>query len=273
MEPERWQRLKQLFQAAEDLSGEARAKYLDAECGEDRGLRAEVESLLSSQEEARTFLSQHAAEYVPGALRETSTAMPGRRIGHYEIVRELGSGGMGSVYLAVRSDAYRKQVALKLLRRGMNSDFILSRFRNERQILASLDHPHIARLLDGGATDDERPYFVMEHVEGAPIDRYCQERNLSTTERLKLFRLVCSAVHYAHQNLVVHRDLKPGNILVTADGVPKLLDFGIAKIFNPELAAETLQMTGAGMRLMTPEYASPEQVRGQQITTASDVYS
>src|SRR3989442_6092523 len=235
MEPERWQKIKRLFEAAENLTGPARSEYLEEACGEDQPLRAEVESLLASREQAGAFLSQHAANYVPGVWEQAgAAAAPGRRIGHYEIVRELGSGGMGSVYLAVRSDAYRKQVALKLLRRGMNSDFILSRFRNERQILASLDHPNIARLLDGGSTDDERPYFVMEHVEGAPIDRYCQERNLSTTERLKLFRLVCSAVHYAHQNLVVHRDLKPGNILVTADGVPKLLDFGIAKIFNPD---------------------------------------
>jgi serine/threonine protein kinase/tetratricopeptide (TPR) repeat protein len=195
-------------------------------------------------------------------------------IGPYRIIRRIGHGGMGAVYLAERDDdQFKKQVAIKLVRPGMDTDFVLRRFLSERQILASLDHPNIARLLDGGTTLDNRPYFVMEHIEGKPITEYSDEQRLSTVERLKLFRQVCSAVHYAHQNLVIHRDIKPSNILVTADGTPKLLDFGIAKLLNPDLAGRTIEATAVAVRLMTPEYASPEQVRGEQITTASDVYS
>jgi eukaryotic-like serine/threonine-protein kinase len=181
---------------------------------------------------------------------------------------------MGTVFLASRADdQYRKAVAIKLIRRGMDTDSILSRFRHERQILASLDHPNIARLLEGGTTEDGLPYFVMEHIEGQPIDEFCDSRKLATVERLKLFRTVCSAVHYAHQNLIVHRDLKPGNILVNPEGTPKLLDFGIAKLLKPEMYAQTIAPTETMIRPMTPDYASPEQVRGQPVTTASDVYS
>jgi non-specific serine/threonine protein kinase/serine/threonine-protein kinase len=197
-----------------------------------------------------------------------------RRIGPYKLMREVGSGGMGSVYLAVRADdQFQKRVAIKLVRRGMDSDLILRRFRRERQILASLDHPNIARLLDGGTTEDGLPYFVMEYVEGSRLYEYADNRKLNTADRLEIFRTICSAVQYAHQNLIVHRDLKPGNILVTSSGVPKLLDFGIAKLLNPELSSETIDPTATAVRLMTPEYASPEQVRGEPITTASDVYS
>lgn len=195
-------------------------------------------------------------------------------VGQYRIIRILGEGGMGTVYLAQRDDEqYKKRVAIKVVRFGLDTEFVIKRFRNERQILASLDHPNIARLLDGGATQDGRPYFVMEYVEGKPISEYCDNHRLSTVERLKLFRKVCSAVHYAHQNLVIHRDIKPGNILVTDDGTPKLLDFGIAKLLNPELADQPLEATVAAVRLMTPEYASPEQAKGEPVTTASDVYS
>lgn len=195
-------------------------------------------------------------------------------IGPYKIIRRIGQGGMGVVYLAARDDEqYKKQVAIKVVRPGMDTAFVLRRFLSERQILASLDHPNIARLLDGGTTEDNRPYFVMERIEGSPITEYADEQRLSTIERLKLFREVCAAVHYAHQNLVIHRDIKPSNILITADGTPKLLDFGIAKLLNPDLAAQTIEATAMAVRLMTPEYASPEQVRGEQITTASDVYS
>lgn len=195
-------------------------------------------------------------------------------MGSYEIVRELGRGGMGSVYLAVRADAqFDKRVAIKIVNRGMDTNFVLRRFSRERQILAALDHPHIAKLLDGGATEDGLPYFVMEYVEGLPVTDYCDRRKLSVGERLELFRQICSAVQYAHQNVVVHRDLKPSNILVTEAGTPKLLDFGIAKLLNPGPNAETLEQTEAAVRLMTPEYASPEQMRGLPITTASDVYS
>lgn len=193
-----------------------------------------------------------------------------RKVGAYRILRELGHGGMGTVFLAVRADdQYQKRVALKVVR-GLDSAEVVARFRRERQILAALDHPNIARLLDGGVTEDGLPYFVMEHVEGLPIDRYCDEQTLPPAARLRLFLGVCAAVQYAHRNLVVHRDLKPANILVTTEGVPKLLDFGIAKFLNPDLGLEA--PTGTAL-VMTPEYASPEQVRGTPVTTASDVYS
>jgi eukaryotic-like serine/threonine-protein kinase len=196
------------------------------------------------------------------------------RLGPYRLIREIGHGGMGTVYLGVRDDdAYQKRVAIKVLKRGMDTESIVRRFRNERQILASLEHPFIAGLLDGGSTPDGRPYFAMEYVEGQPIVDYCDTHRLDTAARLKLFRHVCTAVQYAHQNLVIHRDIKPANVLVIADGTPKLLDFGIAKLLNPELAGQTLAPTAPGLQLMTPEYASPEQVRGEAVTTATDVYS
>jgi serine/threonine protein kinase/Tfp pilus assembly protein PilF len=216
------------------------------------------------------------AEAVTIALsdEEQKELLQESNIGPYRIIRRIGQGGMGAVYLAARDDdQFKKQVAIKLIKRGMDTDFVLRRFRNERQILASLDHPNVARLLDGGTTEDGRPYFVMEYIEGKPITEYADQKRLATVERLKLFGQVCAAVHYAHQNLVIHRDIKPSNILVTADGTPKLLDFGIAKLLNPELAAQTIEATALAVRLMTPEYASPEQVRGEQITTSSDVYS
>ncbi|HKV09244.1 MAG TPA: serine/threonine-protein kinase [Thermoanaerobaculia bacterium] len=196
--------------------------------------------------------------------------LSGARIGAYRIVRELGRGGMGTVYEAVRDGDFDRRVAVKVLRRGMDSEDVLRRFATERQILASLDHPNIARLYDGGTTPDGRPYFVMEAIEGSPIDRFCAQKGLPVPERLRLFLTVCSAVAAAHQSLVVHRDLKPSNILVTADGAPKLLDFGIAKLLGPDESAET---TVEASRRLTPGYASPEQVSGGPVTTASDVYS
>jgi eukaryotic-like serine/threonine-protein kinase len=207
---------------------------------------------------------------------ETATAAAGThpldlRIGAYRALREIGRGGMGRVYLAARADEeYQKRVAIKVIRADVDRDEVVSRFRRERQILASLDHPNISRFLDGGATEDGRPYFVMEYVEGRPIDQYCDRQGLSISERVRLFRQLCSAVEYAHRNLIVHRDIKPGNILVTADGVPKLLDFGIAKLVNPGLSGDGGTMTGLAM---TPEYASPEQARGEPVTTTSDLYS
>lgn len=196
----------------------------------------------------------------------------GRRIGPYRIERLLGEGGMSSVYLAQREGDYEQQVALKLVHTGPSNQEIVDRFYNERQILARLQHPYIARLLDGGSTEDAVPYFVMEYVDGEPIDEHCETRQLSIRERLELFRKVCSAVQYAHRNLVVHRDIKPGNILITAAGVPKLLDFGIAKILRPELASRGLETT-PGRHPMTPAYASPEQILGEVITTSSDIYT
>jgi serine/threonine protein kinase len=273
MTPERWQQVKELFNAASECETGRRAAFLDQACAGDQTLRAEVEALLAEEERLGSFIATPAAEIASG-LRQSERS-EGRRLGPYKIIRELGHGGMGAVFLAVRDDdEFKKQVAIKLVKRGMDTDFILSRFRHERQILASFDHPNIARLLDGGTTEDGLPYFVMEYIEGLPIDEYCDRQRLDTKSRLRLFLQVCSAVQYAHRNLVVHRDLKPGNMLVTPEGVPKLLDFGIAKILNPEMfASSTIQPTATALRMMTPNYASPEQVRGEPITTASDVYS
>ncbi|HEY7543978.1 MAG TPA: protein kinase, partial [Blastocatellia bacterium] len=205
-----------------------------------------------------------------GIERQDASAVV-ERIGAYRIIRELGRGGMGTVFLAERDDdEYHNQVAIKLIKRGMDSDAILHRFRTERQILARLNHPNIARLHDGGTASDGRPYFVMEYIEGEPIDRFSDERRLNVTERLELFLQVCLAIQYSHQHLVVHRDIKPSNILVTADGTVKLLDFGIAKLVAPDTGvAETQSATG----WMTPEYSSPEQLQGEPATTTSDVYS
>lgn len=192
----------------------------------------------------------------------------------YRLIEELGSGGMGVVYRALRADEnYLKSVAIKLMRGEFASQFSLARFRVERQVMAGLEHPNIARLLDGGSTEDGMPYLVMELIEGRPLDQYCDQHRLSIAERLKLFRTTCAAVHFAHQHLVIHRDLKPANVLVPKDGVVKLLDFGIAKILDPKSFPQVVDPTAPLMRLLSPDYASPEQVRGQTITTASDVYS
>lgn len=270
---ERWARVKQLFDAAADLGPNERSALLDHECRDDTTLRREIESLLESDQQTNGFIEEPAIEVprdlFPDAIDETFV---GRQFGAYRILREIGRGGLGAVYLAARADdEYRKEVAIKLVRRGLDTEDILRRFRNERQILAQLDHPNIARLIDGGTTDDGLPYFVMEYVNGEPIGAYCDAHALTTTERLNLFRKVCAAVTYAHQNLVIHRDLKPSNILVASDGEPKLLDFGIAKLLTAE--NELFTQTVPALRVMTPEYASPEQIKGDKITTASDVYS
>ncbi len=266
----RWQEIKSALDLAIGLEGDARRSYLAGIEADDPDLLQEVQSLLLSYDLARSkFL---AAPVDLDRQREAGAGRPqrvGGRIGPYDIIGELGRGGMGEVYRAVRADGnFTKEVALKLVRGGLNAGFIVERFRVERQILASLDHPNIARLLDGGTTEDGVPYLVMEFVKGAPIDSYCDARRLTIPGRLQLFRHVCEAVQYAHRRLVVHRDLKPSNILVTEEGVPKLLDFGIAKILDP---ASEVSVTVA--RPMTIEYASPEQILGEPITTASDVYS
>ncbi len=275
MTPDRWQQIQDVFNAAVERPAAERVAFLDTACAADADLRREVESLLATYDEDPDFLEDPAGRVPEAPVANEAQAMKGRRIGPYKVLRRLGEGGMGAVYLAVRDDdQYRKHVALKLVKRGMDSEQILRRFRNERQILAALDHTHIARLLDGGMTDDGRPYFVMAYIEeGVPIDDYCDRHQLSVAERLALFRTVCAAVHFAHQNLVVHRDLKPSNILVSKTGEVKLLDFGIAKLLNPDLSPETVAQTVTAVRLMTPEYASPEQVRGEPITTGSDVYA
>ncbi len=275
MNADRWRRVKELFQQALERPADEREAFIDDATAGDETLRREVRTLLSSHDSAADFLDdppQAAAAQVID-LRDGGSRI-GERIGHYKVLRRIGRGGTGSVYLAVRDDdEFQRRVAIKVVRRGMATADILRRFRGERQILASIDHPFIARLLDGGSTDDGLPYFVMEYIEGEPINVYCDRNQLSVDERLELFCLVCSAVQVAHQNLVVHRDIKPGNILVSADGVPKLLDFGIAKLLNPELSAGVQDPTVLEMRVMTPEYASPEQIRGGAITTTSDVYS
>jgi non-specific serine/threonine protein kinase/serine/threonine-protein kinase len=268
--------VRALFDAAmEKAPGERRA-LVDREAGSDSALRDEVLSLLADEEAAKGFLSGPVA--LPESLAAGEPAPPapslvGRQIGAYRLLDEIGHGGMGTVYRAARTDdAYQKIVALKLVRGGAASDFIRQRFQRERQILGRLQHPHIAAIFDGGTTEEGHPYLVMEYVEGEPIDRHCAARQCATRERLEMFRQVCAAVHYAHQNLVVHRDLKPGNILVTLDGTPKLLDFGIAKLLAAGLEPEDAP-TATMLPMMTPEYASPEQVRGEAVTTASDVYS
>ena len=270
---ERWARVKDLFDAAVDLDPNKRAALLEQECGGDEALRVEIQSLLQSDEQTGGFIERPAFE-IPRDLFPDNVEEPfaGRQFGAYQVIREIGRGGLGAVYLAARADdEYRKQVAIKLVRRGLDTEDILRRFRNERQILAQLDHPNIARLIDGGTTDNGLPYFVMEYVKGEPINAYCDAHALPAAERLNLFRKVCAAVTYAHQNLVIHRDLKPSNILVTPEGEPKLLDFGIAKLLGP--GDELFTQTIPALRVMTPEYASPEQVKGERIMTTSDVYS
>jgi non-specific serine/threonine protein kinase/serine/threonine-protein kinase len=274
MTPERWQRLQVLFNAAVELSPEQRVVFLDQACAGDPDLRKQAESLILANETSTVNLQDVIRQVAGDVNVEADVSAVGRRIGPYQIIQELGRGGMGDVYLAVRADdEYQMRVAIKVVQHDLGNPEVVRRFRNERQILAGLDHPCIARLLDGGTTAEGMPYVVMEYVEGEPIDRYCNNHDLSVDERLKLFRNVCAAVHYAHQNLIIHRDIKPGNILVGADGMPKLLDFGIAKLLNPELGPQTQAVTRMAMRLMTPEYASPEQIRGELITTASDIYS
>src|ERR1700722_4261832 len=269
MTRERWQQIREVFDRAVSLPSEERAAYLDTVCAQDSDLRHEVESLLFADDHAGTgFLNSPAVNLtLPGPNRAASRA--GSRIGASNILEEIGCGGRGEVCRASRADGqYEKEVAIKVVRGGYDTAAVLDRFRHERQILASLDHPNIARLLDGGTTEEGIPYLVMELIEGTPIDQYCTAQRLNVSERLRLFLEVCSAVQYAHQHLVIHRDIKPGNILVTKEGIPKLLDFGIAKILDPASGSES---TISGP--MTPEYASPEQIRNEPITTASDVYS
>jgi serine/threonine protein kinase/tetratricopeptide (TPR) repeat protein len=280
MTPERWQQIEAIFHEALELEGAERAKFLSEHTDGDSELRAEVEKLLTQFDEASDFIEQPLYDSArSGVLLELlddldDDPMVGKVLGNYRIEREIGRGGMGAVYEAVRADGeFRLRVALKVVKRGVDTDFVLRRFRNERQILAALDHPYITRLIDGGTTDDGRPYFVMEYIDGLPLYRYCDRHRLSIEERLKLFTNVCEAVEYAHQKQVIHRDLKPSNIFITKDGTPRLLDFGIAKLLDPELAVDTLHPTATALRMMTVDYASPEQIRGEPVTYATDVYS
>ncbi len=273
MPPEQAERVLELVGAALELEPAARPAFLVEACGDNSELRAEVESLLGAETHVRDFIETPPTAVATAALADArEEPFVSREFGAYRTIREIGRGGLGTVYLAARADAvYEKEVALKLLRRGLDTDDILRRFRNEQQILARLEHPQIARLIDGGTSAEGQPYFVMERVEGEPLTTYSQRKGLTIKERIELFRTVCAAVAYAHQHLVIHRDLKPSNILVTDEGEVKLLDFGIAKLLGGDEDATFRTMTE--MRVMTPDYASPEQILGENITTASDVYS
>jgi serine/threonine protein kinase len=275
LEYQRWQRLERLFEAAEPLPPAERSAFLDAVFAEDpdRELRQELEEMLRT--DLGSGSSGVAVAIAEGLQVWAENEKPPSHLGPYRIRREIGRGGMATVYEAERDDQeFERKVAVKVIRRGMDSADIVRRLRRERQILANLDHPNIARLLDGGTTQDGRPYVVMEHIAGEPIDRYCLRQGLGLEERLRLFRQICDAVHFAHRNLVLHRDIKPSNILVTSEGVPKLLDFGIAKVVEGGREPDsTEEHTRTGLRYLTPEWASPEQVRGEPLTTASDVYS
>ncbi|MGF1671687.1 MAG: serine/threonine protein kinase, partial [Balneolaceae bacterium] len=267
---QRIRRISELYEAALELELGRREEFLQSECAGDSELKSEVESLLQAGNAAST---EHL---FPPLFREKEEPnLVGQQVGAYRILQEIGSGGVGVVYLAERIDGeFRRRLALKVVKRGMDTKDILSRFLHERQILAGLEHPNIARLYDGGVTGDGRPYFVMEYVEGMSLTEYSDRHRLTLEQRLLLFQKICSAVQYAHQNLVVHRDIKPGNILVTAGGEVKLLDFGIAKLLRPEMAGYSkIPHTRTGYRLMTPEYAAPEQVRGEAVNTTTDIYA
>ncbi len=292
MKTQPWQRVFAIFEQAIERPPKEWPAFLDQTCGDDETLRSGIEMLLAAhQEDSTDPLDRPMVELPPGLDTDAApvAADPvaqnpsdrlvgdpsptGSAMGPYRILRRIGQGGMSTVYLAVREDdVYRRRVVIKVVRSDRETESMLQRLRVERRILANLEHPNIARLYDGGNTAEGLPYFVMEYVEGVPIDTYCAERQLSVDDCLNLFRKVCAAVHYAHQNLVVHRDIKPSNILVTADGEPRLLDFGIAKLLDPELVPG-IEPTATWQRLLTPSYASPEQIRGQPVNTVSDVYS
>ena len=304
MNPERWKQVRDIFDEVVEMKPDERNRYLLVSTDGDPDLRREVEELLRSYDESDDIMERPAAAGLSdlfasnpaprtagtgpfsrnslggrtagGApLRGTPSdhTFTGHHVGSFRLVRKIGSGGMGSVYEALRDDQeFQQRVAIKFVKPGMGTSGILQRFLTERQVLAGLNHPNIARLLDGGTTPDGLPYFVMEYVDGTPIDKYCDEKRLNIAQRLALFRTVCEAVQYAHQNLIVHRDLKPANIMVTPTGTVKLLDFGIAKLLGSTLGDETVAHTSDGSP-MTPEFASPEQVHGENVTTSSDVYA
>jgi len=275
--PERWRRIDDLFSAALDLDPKERSAFLDEACAGDPDLRHEIDALLAQDEEAGDFIDTPAAARLTSlpATLPISAAGPsrtGQRLGQFVLEEEIGRGGMGNVYRAVRDDgAFSQEVAIKIMKWGVGTD-VVERFRRERQILALVNHPNIARIFDGGSTEDGHPYLVMELIEGETLIKYCASHNSTLVERLRLFMDVCAAVAHAHQNLIIHRDLKPANILVDKTAHVKLLDFGIAKIFHPDLP-DHAQTRNVSDVFMTPEYASPEQVRMEQITTAADIYA
>jgi eukaryotic-like serine/threonine-protein kinase len=276
VDPQRWERLKTILdEALEQNSSAARIALVERRCGQDTDLLEEAESLLAEAEELLkepTDSFEDCARNAASTFWQEGPPRGGERVGAYVIVRELGRGGMGTVFLAERADGqFEKQVAIKILNRGADTAEILRRFRAERQILARLDHPNIARLLDAGTTDDGLPYFIMDYIVGTPVTRFAITQRLSTRQRLELFLKICAAVEFAHRNMVVHRDIKPSNILVNAEGEPKLLDFGIAKLLAKDEA--TAQSTTEAQQHLTPICASPEQAKGDPITVATDIYS
>jgi eukaryotic-like serine/threonine-protein kinase len=268
--PERTRQIEELVKSALERPRGERSAFLDEACAGDAGIRAEVDAFLQFQDEASQFIEQGALHVAAETLLRGSGLSFPQQIEGYEIISRIGVGGMGEVYLA-QDAKLRRKVALKLVRAGLDSAELVSRFRHEERILASLNHPNIAQLYGAGVANGDIPYFAMEYVEGQRIDEYCEANSLSARARLELFRKVCGAVHYAHQRLIIHRDLKPSNILVTAAGEPKLLDFGIAKLMEGHDALTQTQTLVTGV--MTPDYASPEQVRGEAMTTSTDVYS
>ncbi len=261
----------EIFAAALEVGEGQRSKFIALQCGGDPSMAAEIEQLLKDHDEAASsgFLSNSAIEIEAAHFADEQIAdgRVGQQLGQYEVIERIGMGGMGTIYLAKRFDDFQKQVAVKIIKRGMDTEAILARFRRERQILAHLEHPNIARLIDGGTTPDGLPYFVLEYIDGISITDHC--KGLKEKEILTLFRKVCAAVSFAHQNLIVHRDIKPSNILVNSDGEPKLLDFGIAKLLDQTAEDETHTL----QRILTPAFASPEHISGDIVTTASDVYS
>ena len=270
MTQSRWKQLEELYYAASEAGPDERARLVEEILARDRALGEELQALLAVSDEEGDQISQTIQQAASAVLSPETEVTS---LGPYRLVRLLGRGGMGAVYLAARQDdQYRKEVAIKLIRSEWLSPGLESRFRTERQILAELEHPYIARLLDGGATPSGAPYVVMEYVPGLPVDLFAAREHLPVTARLQLFLKICEAVSYSHRRLIVHRDLKPANILVTPDGTPKLLDFGIAKVLGPDTLARGT-MTAASERLLTPEYAGPEQLLGAPITTSADIYA
>ncbi|HQU84991.1 MAG TPA: serine/threonine-protein kinase, partial [Pyrinomonadaceae bacterium] len=268
MDAAKWQNIKQLMSAAIELSAEKRRDFLAQES--DIEIRTAVEKLIAAHERAEDFIEKPIAVERGFAEDDTEDVFIGKQIEDYLILERIGAGGMGAVYLAERLHSdFKQKVALKIIKRGMDSEAILKRFARERRILSTLKHPNIAQLLDGGISKEGLPFFVMEYIEGFPLKQFCSIKDVSLEQRLEIFRQICAAVDEAHKNLIIHRDLKPSNIFVTADGTPKLLDFGIAKL----LSDEDDEATATQAKMLTPEYASPEQITGKNITTSSDIYS
>jgi eukaryotic-like serine/threonine-protein kinase len=275
MQADRWERIKEVFSAASERDSMARRAYLEEACAGDSALRAEVESLLQAHDDTGDFIERPAAQRAFGLdLDPPRPSWIGRRVGAYRIVAEIGRGGMSEVFRGVRADdEYHKEVAVKVLLPGYATGSLVERFKAEKRMLATLDHPNIARILDAGSTDDGLPYLVMDFIKGQPIDEYCRNRQLTVKQRLALFRSLCSAVQYVHQHLMVHGDLKCNNVLVTHEGFVRLLDFGVARLIHTAGTANPAESDISGPIALTPEYASPEQIRGGVVSTASDVYS